>query len=138
VYHVSSFIGFGQLWINYAFGFAEETRFLICFAYLVIGLANIVFINGYLGSRDKKILWTTSFLCCITIPSILISFTAVSLYVNKIAISLPPLPLISPEAIAVTLVLCGIILGASLILSSFLPNFRNSSVSTKRKEVKNK
>jgi hypothetical protein len=100
VYHISAFVGFGQLWVNYIFAFSEETRFLICVAYLVIGIANIVFINGYVGFREKKILWTTSFLCCVTIPFGLISFSAVSVCVNKIAISLPLLPLIPPEAIA--------------------------------------
>jgi hypothetical protein len=87
VYHISAFVGFGQLWINYIFAFSEETRFFICLVYLVIGLANIVFVNGYIGFREKKILWTTFFLCSVTIPSILVSFSAVSWYVNRIAIS---------------------------------------------------
>jgi len=139
VYHISAFVGFGQLWIGYAFAFSEETRFLICVAYLVIGLANIIFVNGYVGIRDKKILWTTSFLCSVTVPSTLISFSAVSWYVNKVAISLPLLPLVPLEAIAAILVLCGIILAISLILSMFRPTFEGSSIPKKRKEeVKSK
>ena len=136
VYHISAFVGFGQLWIGYAFAFSEETRFLICVAYLVIGLANIIFVNGYIGFRDKKILWTTSFLCSVTVPSTLISFSAVSWYVNKVAISLPLLPLVPPEAIAAILVLCGIILAISLILSMFGFGFPSSSMNKKRKVVK--
>jgi len=133
VYHVSAFVGFGQLWVNYVFAFNEETRFLICVAYLVIGLANIIFINGFIGSREKKILWTTAFLCCVTIPSIILSFSAISCYVNKVAISLPSLPLIPAEAVAVILVICVITLATSLILSAFVPEFHSSSVSKKKK-----
>ena len=136
VYHISAFVGFGQLWIDYAFAFSEETRFLICVAYLVIGLANIIFVNGYVGLRDKKILQTTSFLCNVTVPSTLISFSAISWYVNKVVISLPWLPLVPPEAIAAILVLCGIILAISLILSMFGFGFPRSSMNKKRKEVK--
>jgi len=133
VYHISAFVGFGQLWINGVFAFSEETRFLICLAYLVIGLANIVFVNGYVGSRDRKILWTTALLCCVTIPTIIISFSAVSWYVNKVAISLPWLPLIPTEALAAILLVCGIVLAISLILSSFGLKFPGSSIPKKRK-----
>lgn len=133
VYHISAFVGFGQLWVNYVFAFNEETRFFICVAYLVIGLANVVFINGYVGFRDRKILWTTCLLCCVTIPSTLLSFSAVACYVNKVAISLPSLPLIPFEAIAVILVICTVTLAASLILSAFVPELHRSSVSKKRK-----
>lgn len=133
VYHVSAFVGFGQLWINYIFAFGEETRFLICLVYLTIGLANIIFINGYIGSRDKKILWTTSLLCCVTIPSLLISFAAVSFYINRVMISLPQFPLVPPEAIAVTLIVCGIVLATSMILSSFFPELTKPSISKKKK-----
>ena len=133
VYHISAFVGFGQLWINFVFAFSEETRFLICVAYLVIGLANIVFINGYIGSRDKKIIWTTALLCCITIPSIIISLSAISCYVNKVVISLPLLPLIPSEAVVAILLMCGIVLAASLILSAFVPELHGSPVSKKRK-----
>jgi len=137
VYHISAFVGFGQLWIGYAFAFSEETRFLICVAYLVIGLANIIFVNGYVGFRDKKILWTTSFLCCVTIPSILISFSAASWYVNKVVISLPSLPLVPPEAIAAVFVVCGIILAINLIFSMLGLKFPSSSNPAKKKrEVK--
>lgn len=115
VYHISAFAGFGQLWVNYVFAFNGEMRFLMFLVYLVIGLANIVFINGYLGFRDRRILWTTSFLCAITIPLLLISFSAVSIYVNKVAISLPLLPLIPTDAIAAILVMCATVLAISLI-----------------------
>ena len=133
VYHISAYVGFLQLWVNYVFAFSEETRFLICVAYLVIGLANIIFVNGYIGFRDKKTLWTTSFLCSVTIPVTLFSFSAVSWYVNKVAISLPLLPLIPPEAIAAILVLCAIVLAASLILSGLGVKLPSSSVPKKRK-----
>ena len=137
VYHISAFVGFGQLWIGYAFAFSEETRFLICVAYLLIGLANIIFVNGYVGFRDKKILWTTSFLCCVTIPSILISFSAASWYVNKVVISLPSLPLVPPEAIAAVFVVCGIILAINLIFSMLGLKFPSScNPAKKKREVK--
>jgi hypothetical protein len=132
-YHIGAFVGFGQLWVNYAFALNEEIRFLICVAYVVIGLANVIFINGYIGSHDRKILWTTALLCCITIPAILVSFWAVSSYVNRIAISLPWLPLMPPEVIAAILLMCGIVLATSLILSSFMPNLLGSSISKKKK-----
>lgn len=140
VYHISAYIGFLQLWVNYVFAFSEETRFFICVAYLVIGLANIVFVNGYIGFRDRKILWTTSFLCCVTIPSTLISFSATSWYVNKVAISLPSLPLIQPEVIAAIFVVCGIVLAIGLVVSMLGLKFPGSSIPKKRKEreVKNK
>jgi hypothetical protein len=137
-YHISAFVGFGQLWIGYVFAFSEETRFLICVAYLVIGLANIVFINGYVGFRDKKILWTTSFLCSVTIPSTLISFSAISWYVNKVVISLPWLPLVPPEAIAAILLLCAIILAISVIISMVGLKSHSSPIPTEEKEVKGK
>jgi len=133
VYHISAYVGFLQLWIGYVFAFSEETRFLVCLAYLVIGLANIVFVNGYIGVRDRKVLWTTSYLCCVTVPSTLISFSAISWYVNRVAISLPSLPLISPEVIAAILLLCGIILAISVILSAFRPESHSPPVSKKRK-----
>jgi hypothetical protein len=133
IYHISAYIGFLQLWLDYIFAFSEETRFLICVAYLVIGLANIIFLNGYIGARDRKILWTTSFLCSVTVPSTLIGFSAVSWYVNRVAIALPSLPLIPPEAIAAILLLCGIILAISLILSAVDLKLPSSSVPKKRK-----
>jgi hypothetical protein len=133
VYHISAFVGFGQLWVNYVFAFGEETRFLICLAYLVIGLANVIFINGYIGCRDKKIVWTTSFLCTVTVPSTIISFSAISCYVDRVAISLPSLPLIPLEAIAAILVICGIVLATSVILSTFVPSSHRSPVSKRRK-----
>lgn len=139
VYHISAYIGFLQLWIDYVFAFAEETRFLICVAYLLIGLANVIFLNGYVGCRDKKILWITSILCCVTIPSILVSVSAVSFYVNRVAISLPSFPLISSEVIAAILLICGIVLATSIVLSAFIPQLQGSPISHRRKkEVKDK
>jgi len=123
IYHIAAFVGLGQLWINYIFAFSEETRFFICLAYLVIGLANIIFINGYISFNIKKKLWTTAFLFSITIPSTLISFYATSYYVNKVAISLPWLPLIPPEGVALILTLCAIIVAISLIVSMLGPEF---------------
>lgn len=117
VYHVSAFMGLGQLWIGYAFAFGEEIRFLICVAYLFIALANVVFVNGFVGFRDRKMLQTVSLLFGVTIPSLFISFSAMSWYVNQVAISLPSIPLISPGAIVLILVLCGAILVASLVFS---------------------
>jgi len=136
VYHISAFVGFGQIWIIYAFAFSEETRFLIYIAYLLIGLANIIFVNAYINARDKKIFWTTAFLCSVTIPFLLISFSAASYYVNRVAISLPLLPLISPEAIMAILAICAIVLAISLLLPSFSPKFNGSSVPKKNREVK--
>ena len=133
VYHVSAYVGFLQLWVNYVFAFSEETRFFICLAYLVIGLANIVFVNGFISFRDRKTLWTTSLLCCVTIPSILISFSAASWYVNQVVISLPVLPLIPPEAIAAILVICAIILAISLTFSMLGIKLPGSTVSKRRR-----
>ena len=133
VYHISAYVGFLQLWIDYAFAFAEETRFLICTAYLVIGLANIIFVNGYVGIREKRTLWTTTFLCAVTVPTTLISFSAVSWYVNRIVISLPVLPLIPVEAIAAVLVLCAIVLAVSLFLSALGLKLPGSSTSKREK-----
>lgn len=139
LYHTSAFVGFGQLWVNYAFAFSEETRFLICAAYLFIGLANIIFVNGYIGFHDKEIIWTISFLCSVTIPSMLISFSAISWYVNKVAISLPCFPLIPLEAIVAILVLCAIIFATSLVFSTFRSKSQSLSMrKEKEKEVKNK
>jgi len=140
IYHISAYVGFLQLWVDYVFAFSEETRFFICLAYLVIGLANIVFVNGYVGFRDRKVLWTTSFLCCVTVPSMLISFSATSWYVNKILISLPSLPLVPPEAVAAVFVVCGIVLAISLVFSMLGLKLPGSSISKRRreKEVKNK
>jgi hypothetical protein len=138
VYHVSAFVGFGQLWIGFLVGFSEETRFLICVGYLVIGLANVVVVNGYIGSRDKRVFWTTAFLSSITVPLILISFSAMSYYVNRVAIALPLLPLIPPEAIAAILLVCGIVLAISLLLPSFIwkPTPAPPPVTKKAREVK--
>ena len=133
VYHVSAYVGFLQLWVNYIFAFSEETRFFICLAYLIIGLANIIFVNGYIGFRERKALWTMSFLSSVTIPSILISFSAASWYVNQVVISLPFLPLIPPEAIAAILVMCAIILGISLTFSMLGIKLPSSSIPKKRK-----
>lgn len=116
-YHISALVGFGQLWVNYAFALSEETRFFVCLGYLIIGLANVVFMNWYVAARDRRILGTTSFLCSITIPSVLIGIVATSLYVNKVPISLPWLPLIPFEAIGSILVVCAIVIAISLILS---------------------
>ncbi len=134
VYHISAYVGFLQLWVNYVFAFSEETRFFICIAYLIIGLANIIFVNGYVGFRERKILWTTSFLCCVTIPTTLMSFSAASWYVNKIVISLPSLPLIQPEVIGAIFVVCGVVLAISLVSSMLDLKLPGSSVSKKRRE----
>lgn len=125
VYHISAFVGLGQLWINYVFALGEETRFLICFVYLLIGLANIIFVNGYIGFRDGKTLLTTSLLCCVTIPLYQPAFLAVSYYVNKVPISLP-------KIIAAILVVDAIILATSLILSVFRP--KSQGLSTHKKK----
>jgi hypothetical protein len=138
VYHLSAFIGFGQLWINYIFVFGEETRFFICLGYLIIGLANIIFVNAYIAFRDKKILWTTSFMSSVTIPAILISFVAASSFVNKIPISLPWLPLIPMEVIATILVICGVALAASVIFSTSGLKPRTSTNSKRKGGDQNK
>jgi uncharacterized membrane protein len=135
-YHIAAFAGFGQLWINYAFGLNEEVRFLTFLVYLSIGLANIVFINGYLGFRDRKILQTTSFLCTITIPLLLIGFSAVSTYVDRVVLSLPTLPLIPPQAITAIFFTCAIVLATNLILSMRSPKSHSSTSSETGKEVK--
>jgi hypothetical protein len=133
IYHISAYVGFLQLWVNYAFFFSEETRFFICLAYLIIGLANIIFVNGYVGFRNKKILWTTSFLCCVTIPSTVIGFSAVSWYVNKMIISLPLLPLVPPEIVVAVLVMCAFVLAIGIIVSMFGFRFPGTPVpKTKR------
>jgi hypothetical protein len=118
VYHIAAFVGLGELWINYAFAFSEETRFFACLGYLLIGLANVVFVNWYVGARDKKIYWTTSLLGSVTIPSVLISFVATSCYVNKVPIELPWLPMIPFQLIASILVVCAIIVAVSMFLPS--------------------
>jgi len=133
VYHISAYIGFLQLWVDYVFAFSEETRFLICLAYLVIGLANIIFVNAYIGFRDRKVLWTTSFLCCVTIPTTLVSFSAASWYVNRVLIALPSLPLVPPETIAAVFVMCAIVLAISLIVSMLGLRLPGSSVPKRRK-----
>ena len=137
-YHISAFVGFGQLWIAHVFGLAEETRFLIYVAYLVIALANIVFINGYVGAMEKRLIWTTSLLCCTTVPLVLISLSLTSWYVNRMPLSLPLLPLIPPEAVAAILFICIIILSISLFLSSFGIKLGYSPTPKKKREVKNR
>jgi hypothetical protein len=119
IYHISAFIGFGQLWINYIFSFNEEMRFFIYLAYLIIGLANIVLVNVYMGAtRPRRIPRATAFLCCVTVPFLLTSFSAVSCCTNKVAVSFPLLPLIPPEVIAGIMVVCAAVLVVSLILST--------------------
>lgn len=136
IYHASAFVGFGQLWANYVFAFGEETRFLIYAAYLVISLANVVFVNGYLVFVQKKRIGAMSFLCCITIPFALISFSAASCYVNKVAISIPLLPQIPIEMIGAILAICVIVLAISVILSMHGIRYHSFSDSKKKKEVK--
>jgi hypothetical protein len=141
VYHISAFVGFGQLWINYIFAFNEEMRFFIYLTYLVIGLANIVLVNGYMGARPRRIPRATAFLCCVTVPFLLISFSAASCYTNKVAISLPLLPLIPPEAIAGIMIVCATVLAISLILSihgqsvTVLPILREEEEEVKTSET---
>jgi peptidoglycan biosynthesis protein MviN/MurJ (putative lipid II flippase) len=136
VYHIAAFLGLGEIWINYAFAFSEETRFFVCLGYLLIGLANIIFLNWYIGVRDKKIHWTTSFFGSITIPSVLISVVAASCYVNKAPIELPWLPMIPFQVIAATLVVCGIIVGLSMFLPSI--GFQHSNQKSPQKPTKRK
>jgi hypothetical protein len=135
-YHISAFVGFGQLWIAHLFGLTEESRFLIYVAYLVVALANIVFINGYVGAREKRLIWTTSLLCSTTVPTIVISLSLASWYVNRVPFSLPLLPMIPPEAVAAILFICIIILSISLFLSSFGLKLGYSPIPKKKKEVK--
>jgi hypothetical protein len=133
LYHISAYVGFLQLWVNYVFAFSEETRFFICLAYLLIGLANVIFVNGFIGFRDRKTLWTISLLCCVTIPFTLIGFSATSLYVNRALISLPVLPMVSAEGIAAILVICGIVLAISLMFSMLGIKLPSSSAPKRRK-----
>jgi hypothetical protein len=134
VYHISAFLGLGELWVDYVFAFSEETRFFICLGYLLIGLANIVFVNWYVGVRDKRIQWTVSFLGSITIPFALIGFSALSFYVNRVPISLPWLPVIPFELIASVLVICAILVGTSI----FLPSTVWAQVSPKASQKANR
>lgn len=133
VYHISAFVGLGQFWITNVFGINEETRFLVYAAYLGIGLANVIFINAYIQARDERIVWTTSFLCGITIPLLLFSFISTSLYLNKIPISLPSMPLIPIEVILATVFVSAITIVGSLIASS-ISSKRNNRFPPMRKD----
>jgi hypothetical protein len=133
VYHIAAFLGFGQLWANNIFAFSEETRFLICVGYLIIAIANIIFINAYVGFREKKLLWTASLLLCVTVPAILLGFSATTYYVNRIDIGLPLLPVVPPETIVAILLVCGIMFAVSLAVSMFGIKLPGSSTSKKHK-----
>jgi hypothetical protein len=134
IYHISAFVGFGELWVNFAFNFSEEIRFFACLGYLVIGLANVIFVNWYVHASNRKIMWTTTFLAVITIPSVFLGFLAASYYVNKIMISLPWLPLIPYEFIPSILVACVVILIAGIAVSKFIlkPKVSNRRGGAKR------
>ena len=102
----------------------------------MIALANVIFINAYVGAMEKRLIWTTSLLCCTTVPLGLISLSLASWYVNRVPLSLPLLPLIPPEAVAAILFVCVIILSISLFLSSFGFKLGYPSATRKRREVK--
>lgn len=120
IYHISAFVGFGELWVNFAFNFPEEIRFFACSGYLVIGLANIVFVNWYVHASHRRIMWTTMFSAMVTIPSVLLGFVAASYYVNKVMVSLPWLPFIPFEVIPTIVAGCAIALAAGIVVSKFM------------------
>jgi hypothetical protein len=118
VYQIAALVGFGLLWVNYAFLFSFiEARFWCSMLYLIIAVANTFAINIYIAFMTELLGYAGVFLGAVTIPTFFISFLSVSSYVNGIVIPMPLLPIVPLESIYIVLIACVVILGFSMVVS---------------------
>lgn len=118
LFSIAALAGFGQIWVSYVFLFSfVDARFWCSMLYLGVALMNIITVNVYIAINKKLLSAAGAFLCAVTIPTIFTSFLFVSSYVNGLAISIPPLPIVPVESLYIVLVACVVILGFSVIAS---------------------
>jgi len=118
IFQIAALAGFGQIWVSYVFLFSfVDARFWCSMLYLGVALINIIIVNVYIAINKKLLSAAGAFLGAVTIPTIFASFLFVSSYVNGLAISIPPLPIVPVESLYIVLVACVVILGFSVIAS---------------------
>jgi hypothetical protein len=117
-YQIAALVGFGQIWVNYAFlSSFTETRFACSLLYLTVAVANTIAVNFYIFVKAKFLSYAGVFLGAVTIPTTFVSFLSVSSYVNGIAIPMLPLPMVPIESVYIVLIFCIAILGFSTVAS---------------------
>jgi hypothetical protein len=84
-------------------------------------------VNWYIHTSNRRTAWTMAFSAIITIPSILLGFVAASLYVNRVMVSLPWLPLIPFEAVPPILAACAITFAVGTMASKLILKPKGSS-----------
>lgn len=118
VFQIAALAGFGQIWVNYAFlFFFVEGRFWCSMLYLAVAVIGVIAVNLYIAINKKLLSAAGAFLGAVTIPTIFMSFLSVSVYVNGLAIWMPPFPIVPAEAIYMVLALCIVIFGLSVVVS---------------------
>jgi len=137
IYQLAALAGFGQLWANLAVSSSIETRFWFNVVYLAVALVNVVIVNAYIAAVKKQLSLAGMFLGAVTIPVFFMALLAVSSYVNEIPLSVPLLPVVPLEAVSVILVICGVILATSVVVSFGLKSPLNAfNLNNGKKEVK--
>lgn len=137
IYQLAALAGFGQLWANLVIASSAETRFWLNVVYLVIALANVIVVNAYIAAIEKRLSLAGMFLGAVTIPLNFMALITVSSYVNEIPLSVPLLPVIPLEAVSVVLIVCGVILAASVVTSfGFEVSLSALDLSNVKREVK--
>jgi hypothetical protein len=136
IYQLAALAGFGQLWANLTISSGAETRFWLNVVYLAIALVNVVVVNAYIAAVKKQLSLAGMFLAAVTVPVNLMALLTLSSYVNRTAISIPLLPVVPMEAVAVVLIICGVTLAASAVTSFKLSSSSLRFLVNKRTEVK--
>jgi hypothetical protein len=117
VLQIAALAGFGQMWVNYSFlSSSPEMRFWCGMLYLTIALATVLAVNFYIAFKKRLLSAAGFFLGAFTIPVTSVSYFFVSSYVNGVAVSIPPLPMVPVEGLYIVFVLCIVILGLSVIM----------------------
>jgi len=117
VLQIAALAGFGQMWVNYSvLSSSVELRFWCGMLYLTIALITVLAVNFYIAFKKRLLGAAGFFLGAFTIPVTSVSYFFISSYVNGVAVSIPPLPMVPVEGLYIVFVLCIVILGLSVIM----------------------
>jgi hypothetical protein len=100
LYQVAALVGFGQLLVSREFMafFGDYMRFWYSFVYLVVGLANIVAVNAYLGIVKKLLNYAKVILFTVTFPALTLATFFLANYADIASHPLIMVPQMSWEA----------------------------------------
>ncbi|QQG48111.1 MAG: hypothetical protein HY247_04960 [archaeon] len=116
VLEIASFIGFAELWVGPTIigGIPPELQFYYSFVYCMISVLSVIAVNVYLLLVRGSILPGLLTAAFATIPSVFVSLSLASYFVNSVQVPLPWLPVVDVEWVPALSVLGIVILLAAV------------------------